>query len=87
MNNEIPLLGRCYGATSKSRVNIECRSFRSRWGIDDDASHIIEGTPITTKIVDIDLVVDRGKGRVVPWEGEVLNDPAFGGTNGFGDCA
>ena len=77
VDNEILLLRWCYRTTLEGSIDIEGCSFRKSWGIYDDTPNVIESTPIASKVIDIDLVVDRGGGRIVPWGRKILNDMAL----------
>ena len=81
VNNKIPLLRRGYRAASEGSINVKRCSFGILWCIDKDVSYVIECTPIASKILYINLIIDLWKVRVVSREGKVLNDPSFGGIN------
>ena len=58
MDDEVALLGRSYGATPESSINIESHSFSEVWHAYNDIFNLIKGAPITSKFINVDLVVD-----------------------------
>lgn len=83
MNYEASLLGWNNGATSEGGVDIQGGSLGTRWGIHDDSTNIVESTPVAFETVDVDLIIDRLAGWVIPREGKVLDDSPIRGINGF----
>jgi len=58
LNDETMLLSWSYWTTSKSGIDVESRGLGKRWCIHDNSPNLIEGTPITSEIVNINLTVD-----------------------------
>jgi hypothetical protein len=58
MYDEIPLLRGVDWAASEGRVDIEGRCFGAVGSFYYDDSDLIEGSPITPKLLDVDLVID-----------------------------
>ena len=58
VDNKVPLLRWGYRAASEGSINIKCRSFGILWCIDEDISYVVECTPITSKVLYINLIID-----------------------------
>ena len=58
INNEIRLLGRMNRAASEGSVNFKGGSLSSRWGIGNNILNIVEGPPVASEIVNVDLVIN-----------------------------
>jgi hypothetical protein len=59
LDNEISLLGRGYGATSEGGIDVEGSSFRQCGSVNNDVPNIVEGTPVTPEVVNVNLTINR----------------------------
>ena len=66
MYNEVWLLCGQYGTESKGRIDVKRCGLGIWRGIHNDAPYIIEGSPITPEVFDVDLIVDGWTNAVVP---------------------
>ena len=72
--NEVGLLSRSYGAAPKGRVNVESGCLGTIGSIHDNGPDIVKHTPVTSKVINIDEIVDRMTQWVVPGKREILYD-------------
>ena len=57
VDNEILLLRREDWTASEGRINIKSSGFSISWGVDDNVSDVVKGSPIAPKVINVDLVV------------------------------
>ena len=69
VNNETVLLSGNYWTASKSRIDIESGGFCERWCVHDDRPYFVECAPVASKIVDVNLIIDRRLGEEIPRKG------------------
>jgi hypothetical protein len=73
VNDETILLRWDDRAAPEGSINIKGGCFRTHWRIYYDRADIVECSPVTSEVFDVDLVVDGRLGRVVSREGKILN--------------